>query len=1829
VGLIEAHGTSTRVGDVVEVGSLSTMFGNLGLPAGSIALGSVKSNIGHLKSAAGAAGMLKATLALYHKILPPSANFTRPNPQIDFTHLPFKVQTQAAPWEPKTGQFRRAGVSSFGFGGTNFHVVMEEYVPGLSAQEKTIFAGVELDKAVQPEMSVPVSVASVERAKLSSTLLEGYRGLLFLGAETPANLQKKLAELITRAKAGEAPVSYWPTVEELKQPERIAIEYEDLVEFIKRSEKAVTAFDTNQANTWLALTAQGVYRGRGTPGKLVFMFPGQGSQYVNMLKDLCEVEPIVAATFKEADEVMTPILGKSLTSYIYVEGDEESLKQAEAALRNTEITQPALLTANVALLRLMNKFGYQPEMVIGHSLGEYAALVAAGVLTFSEALQVVSARGREMSKVSMDDNGGMAAVSAPLEDAERILKTVNEYVVLANINSPLQSVIGGSTAGINAAMTAFQAAGFQAVKIPVSHAFHTKIVAPTSQPLRAVIAGMDVKSPQILIAANVTGERYPTSREEILDILAAQVASPVQFIKGMTTLFDNGGRVFVEVGPKRVLNALGTDIFKGRGEVMLLATNHPRKGSVTSFKEALCGLLAAGVIGSKNDTGGQNIAATERVVGAAAIQIPKDDTRTGQAQLAEAKWDIRFEDIKQFVLGLVSEKTGYPAEMLDLDLDLEADLGVDTVKQAEIFLAVRTRYGIPRREDLRLSDYNTLVKVIEFVQSSSGAQAIPEQPGLQPAVAEVAEPQNTSVSTDDVKAFVLGLVSEKTGYPVEMLDLDLDLEADLGVDTVKQAELFLAVRTEYGIPRREDLRLSDYNTLAKVIQFVQDAPGGLDKDSSTSAAPEKEAEIQTAADLAQKVETMETVPVVAGEKEDATVKAFVLDLVSEKTGYPVEMLDLDLDLEADLGIDTVKQAELFLAVRTQYGIPRREDLRLSDYNTLAKVIGFVHDALADQPDEPAAGNDSHQEQPATAEEARPLEVDVESSLVRRVPVPVLRPRMEFCQSTGVILGKGSRVLIVADQGKTSDSLVLLLRGHKVQVKVVSPDAAADEAARWQVEGNIQGVYFLVGLDVATPLDEIDPKSWHEVLQTRVYLLAELMKVIPGTEGSAEGIDKPAKPFLLSATRMGGLFGYGLGLDDYAGGAISGFTKALAWERVDNLVKVVDFSSAMDEAEMAACLLEETLSDPGAVEIGRFEDRRFTISLADQVVENAVPQESANLEEFQQAVFLISGGTGGIIAPIVEDLAHRTKGVFYLLGRSVLPLPNDPDLLLLQNPGQLKTEWMRRLTDAGEKPTPRQVDKKLETYTRGAATLKVMETIRNLGGEAEYLVCDVTQSEAVEGAAAEVLARHGKVDVLIHAAGMDHSQRLQNKPIEEFRQVVSVKADGFFNLYRTFQQRKQLPRAIIGFSSLSGRFGNLGQTDYSAANDLLCKLLCAVNQRHPEVKTIALDWGAWAEVGMASRGHIPELMQRAGIEMMKPSQAAPWVAMELQRGIKGGEILLHAGSPGMFFARRSEDMGLDVAKTDDAVRDGHSQPIMFSHVTGMDPFEGIILETELDPKEQVFLRDHALNGIPLLPGVMGIQGFMEAAQYISSTIGGGKGDYSVSWMDDIQFLTPLKFYRDEPRKITWKVQVCFENGETVAHIQLESIPSAGYSKNESLIHFKGSVHLLPSARERVSRKTSPPRWNGSGIVSSEDIYRLFFHGPAFRILDGAQRSGEKILGRLAKSNDPLLQGEGVAYVPVLVELCMQTAGLWEAGSTGVLALPRSIGSIRIHNTHHSELPVYAVVHPKKKADGQVSFDADVVDAEGEVYLEISDYCTSPLSYSVEEELLAPIQKMIKK
>jgi malonyl CoA-acyl carrier protein transacylase len=344
------------------------------------------------------------------------------------------------------------------------------------------------------------------------------------------------------------------------------------------------------------LATKGAFLGSGAPaGKVAFLFPGQGCQYPNMLRDVAERHAVVRATFEEADRVLAPLLGRRLTDILFVDpADATAVERAEAALRETETTQPAILAADVAMLRLLESLGLRPDVVAGHSLGEYAALVAAGVLSFEHALVAVSSRGREMAHVDVPDKGMMASVAADAATVEALLAELGGDVVAANKNSPRQTVIAGGTAAVQRAMAELEARGLAVVPVKVSAAFHTSIVSPSIGPLRSVLETLAYRPAAIPVSCNVTGGYYPPQPSAVLDILARHAAAPVEWQAQLESMHADGVRTFVEVGPKRILTRFVEDTLGARG-VAAVATNHPKRGGVLSLLDGLAQLLALGV----------------------------------------------------------------------------------------------------------------------------------------------------------------------------------------------------------------------------------------------------------------------------------------------------------------------------------------------------------------------------------------------------------------------------------------------------------------------------------------------------------------------------------------------------------------------------------------------------------------------------------------------------------------------------------------------------------------------------------------------------------------------------------------------------------------------------------------------------------------------------------------------------------------------------------------------------------------------------------------------------------------------------------------------------------------------------------------------------------------------------------------------------------------------------------------------------------------------------------------------------------------------------------
>ncbi len=929
------------------------------------------------------------------------------------------------------------------------------------------------------------------------------------------------------------------------------------------------------------------------------------------------------------------------------------------------------------------------------------------------------------------------------------------------------------------------------------------------------------------------------------------------------------------------------------------------------------------------------------------------------------------------------------------------------------------------------------------------------------------------------------------------------------------------------------------------------------------------------------------------------------------------MLDMDLDLEADLGIDTVKQAEMFAAIRAAYDIPREENLKMRDFPTLAHVVQFVYDrkpelklsagarAAGESPAaSPGAGTEPAGTRPAAAS------MEAANAVPRRIPVPRIRPALRYCKPTGIELKPGMRVVVMADQGGIGKALIARLEKQGIQPLVA--DSAADagmlvnQIEKWKAEGAVSGVYWLPALDAGGDIPGLSYAQWREATRIRVKLLYATMRALYDQVGGAG-------TFLVSATRMGGQHGYGPGGSaDPFGGMVTGFTKAYKRERGPATVKAVDFEPSRKTSALADILIEETLFDPGAVEIGYRDGQRWTVGLA----ERPAGAEGAGLSLGRETVFVITGAAGSIVSAITADLAAASGGTFYLLDLTPEPDPRNPDLQrLVSDKDSLKRDLFERLKEGGKRVTPVMVDRELAALERSRAAMDAIEAVTNAGGIARYRSLNLLDTAAVAAVCREISDTCGHVDVLLHAAGIEISHGLPDKKPEEFDLVFDVKSDGWFNLMSGIGNMP-LGAAVV-FSSVAGRFGNNGQTDYSAANDLLCKCMAHFPHRGSSTRGIAIDWTAWSGIGMAARGSIPAIMKQAGIDMLSPEAGIPVVRRELTTGMSGEVVI--GNKLGILLDEFDPQGGLDTSSDGPLSELLGGRGVMTGQIRGMGLYGGLTVETKLDPTEQPFLADHQINGMPVLPGVMGVEAMAEAAVALFP-------ERFVGAVEDVEFLAPFKFYRNQPRTVTVSAEFAADGDDIVADCRLiGSRTLHQQAEAEATTHFRGRVRLV-AEKPKAARGEVPG--TGGPRVEAPNIYSIFFHGPAYQVLDSAWRWGDSVVGMYAKS---LPENHKPAEAPVIVaprsvELCFQTVSLSILARQDLLGLPYAFRRLRISSRPQKGAGevFYAVITPNEDA----TYNAALVDDKGNVTLLLEGYRVMELPDPVEPGLLAPIQEALK-
>lgn len=540
---VEAHGTGTTLGDPIEVAALKRAFRVSTDEKGYCAIGSVKTNVGHLDAAAGITGLIKTVLALDNKLLPPTINFETPNPQIDFENSPFYVNTKLSNWEAN-GSPRRAGVSSFGFGGTNAHVILEE--------------------------APVVDASSPSRS----------RQLLLISAKTHSALETATANLANHLKQHPdldiADVAYTLQVGRWALNHRRMVLAEDIKDAIK-------ALESEPQRVFTSFT-------ESDDRSVVFMFTGQGAQYVNMARELYQSETIFRQECDRCCEFLQPYLKLDLRQLLF--STEEDTKKAAQQLQQTSITQPALFVIEYALAKLWMAWGVKPVAMIGHSIGEYVAACLADVFSLEDALALVAARGQLMQQLP---SGSMLAVPLPAKEVEPLL---GNDLSVAVINGPSACVVSGETVAVEALQSHLAASSIDSRLLHTSHAFHSPMMEPILETFQEQVKQVTLKPPQIPYISNVTGTWITVQEATSPSYWTSHLRQTVRFADGLQVLLKQSSQVLLEVGPDRTLSKLAKQHpEKTPEQIVLTSVRHPKENQsdVAFLLNTLGQLWLAGV----------------------------------------------------------------------------------------------------------------------------------------------------------------------------------------------------------------------------------------------------------------------------------------------------------------------------------------------------------------------------------------------------------------------------------------------------------------------------------------------------------------------------------------------------------------------------------------------------------------------------------------------------------------------------------------------------------------------------------------------------------------------------------------------------------------------------------------------------------------------------------------------------------------------------------------------------------------------------------------------------------------------------------------------------------------------------------------------------------------------------------------------------------------------------------------------------------------------------------------------------------------------------------
>ncbi|MGF6903704.1 acyl transferase domain-containing protein/NAD(P)H-dependent flavin oxidoreductase YrpB (nitropropane dioxygenase family)/NAD(P)-dependent dehydrogenase (short-subunit alcohol dehydrogenase family)/acyl carrier protein [Paraburkholderia sp. GAS348] len=1481
VTLIEAHGTGTALGDKSEIESLNLAFGEASLATQVCAVGSVKSMIGHTKVAAGLAGLIKAALALKHRVLPPTLGVDKPASGIDFARSPFYINTETRPWlHDGRNHPRHCGVSAFGFGGTNFHAVLAEYTGAYRDSD-----AVDLN----PRDGEIFAFAGATRAEIESDVRRMLQGLEYAEQIDLAQLAYSLyreQHVVRRANGG--------------QPCRLTLLAASVVDLKQKLLRVLELLPRHAEIT----QPPGIYyrETADKAGGVCFLFPGQGSQRINMLRDLAVALPALHERFADDRVRRGEDPSQPISCFIYplpAFSDAEREAQQQA-LNATEIAQPALGMVEMAAFQVLTGYGLRPDFVAGHSYGEYVALCAAGAITYDDLLHLSRFRGRLSASAPP---GAMAALDG---DGEQVAAAIAQHgleVSIANLNAPDQTIIAGKTEAIDAAVTCLSQASLRVKKLPVSAAFHCEIMAGARDTLAGELATVEFRSPTIPVYSNTTGRPYPQTSDEVRALLAKHIAEPVRFRDEIDALYEAGARVFIECGPGLVLGGLVDRILADRTHTTL-AIDAPGRPGWLQLAQLLTQAVAIG-LPVRLDTwfaGRGLVECSPEEVFAEAGKRAAPGPLVWRVNAARAQpWHGPQRKAAQ------PRKAPGVTEIAAPVVEAHPSRTAESPVEAPRPTLIATRH----LESPSISDRRNAMKADTV--SSDGPMATGAGP--QPAGARCSESEFAQIQ------YGVGRLLDLQCEQQQSLRHFLDFQAQLiGVQLLHSPQHVgqpMAIPVQVSAANLAPPPRAQAEAVPSVAPMILSAapptpvlPKQLVASSTSVPTPEFAGSIEAPEPVAAPLESGPAATRSNGSQPPshasaAEFKADLLSTVSERTGYPADMLDLDAHMEADLGIDSIKRIEIFSGLTSKYNLlgERNEEAvieELSGLKTLNEVMGWYEQLLGGAVAAELGVMSPKKAQTPLSTFNETVESKIDTTQTDPVQCYTVQPiAAHFDDGVGVTdFPAGYPILLIGDETPLGNAFKSALRrgGHSVRQLIPGKATRVLDEGRYEVDfsslesvqqlrellaGSAEPVGTLINLMGAS--GDSDARGHHQQDGRALFLLLKVFE--KDLKNSAQG----GAGWIVNVTSFDGQFGLSQSRAFAAESAgILGVAKSVAREWSTVRVKCIDVAPGLEPDWLAAQVLAEMRSGQPGIEVGYTGQGRWRLDLKNHDV---LRQDLSRLTLDPDAVVLVTGGAYGITADVTRALAEKYRPRLIVVGRSALPEDEAETIFDIEDPAELKQFLIRDMRARHGKVTPAEVDRALKRVIRDREIRANLAAMRATGAQVEYHSLDVRDRVAFGNLIDDVYARCGRIDGVLHGAGVISDKLIADKSVESFDAVFDTKVTPALVLESKL--RPSSLKFIVFFSSVTGRFGNVGQCDYSAANEVLNKLANRLCHTWPHVHAVSINWGPW-DAGMVS-DELRKLYAARSIRPIPAELGRRHFLDELERGASGKPELVISSS----------------------------------------------------------------------------------------------------------------------------------------------------------------------------------------------------------------------------------------------------------------------------------------------------------------------------------------------